>query len=111
MSQGTLPTPYNYQQAAIVAKQPDQTAVVPDVLTAGTYYILAHSVSGAAATAGYTLTVTQTATVSVAAVSPLTGGNAGNITLEIDGANFTPHDHRQPDTRRHPHEPPPPWTS
>ena len=32
---------------------------MPQVLTAGTYYILAQSVSGAAATAGYTLTVTQ----------------------------------------------------
>ena len=53
VSQGTLPTPYNYQEAADVANQLNQTVTVPQVLTAGTYYILAHSVSGAAATAGY----------------------------------------------------------
>lgn len=90
VSQGTLPTLYNYQQAATTANQPNQTVVVPQVLTSGTYYILAHSVSGAAATAGFTVTVTQTAAVKVSAVSPYSGGNAGNITIEIDGANFTP---------------------
>ena len=90
ISQGTLPTPYNYQEAAATANQPNQTAVVPQVLTAGTYYILAHSVSGAAATAGFTLTATQTAAVSVSAISPYSGGNAGNVTVEIDGTNFTP---------------------
>ena len=90
VSQGTLPTPYNYQEAAATANQPNQTAVVPQVLTAGTYYILAHSVSGAAATAGFTLTATQTAAVTVSAISPYSGGNAGNVTIEIDGTNFTP---------------------
>ena len=90
VSQGTLPTPYNYQEAAATANQPNQTAVVPQVLTAGTYYILAQSVSGAAATAGFTLTATQTAAVTVSAISPYSGGNAGNVTIEIDGTNFTP---------------------
>src|SRR6202042_2705106 len=55
VGQGTLPTPFNFQEEAAVANQPNQTVVVPQVLTAGTYYILAHSVSGAAATAGFTL--------------------------------------------------------
>ena len=32
---------------------------MPQVLTAGTYYVLAHSVSGAAAGASYTLTATD----------------------------------------------------
>ena len=41
ISQGTLPTPYNYQEAADVANQPNQTVTVPQVSTAGTYYILA----------------------------------------------------------------------
>ncbi len=90
ISQGTLPTPYNYQQAAATANQPNQTAVVPQVLTSGTYYVLAHSVSGAAATASFTVTATQTAAVSVSAISPYSGGNAGNVTIEIDGNNFTP---------------------
>ena len=90
VSQGTLPTPFNYREAAASANQPNQTAVVPQVLTAGTYYILAFSVSGAAATAGYTITATQTAAVSIAAISPYSGGNAGNVTIEIDGTNFTP---------------------
>jgi YD repeat-containing protein len=90
VSQGTPPTLYNYQQAAATPNQPNQTVVVPQVLTSGTYYILAHGVLGAAATAGYTLTVTQTAAVTVSAISPSSGGNAGNVTVEIDGTNFTP---------------------
>ncbi len=89
ISQGTLPTLYNYQEAAATSNQPNQTAVVPQVLTSGTYYVLAHSVSGAAATASFTVTATQTAAVSVSAISPYSGGNAGNVTIEIDGTNFT----------------------
>ena len=84
------PRPYNYQEAAVVANQPNQSVTVPQVLTAGTYYILAHSVSGAAATAAYTLTVTQSSAPTVSAISPASGGNAGNVTVEIDGTNFTP---------------------
>ena len=90
ISQGTLPTLYNYQQAAVTTNQPNQTAVVPQVLTSGTYYILAHSVSGAAATAAYTLTVTQSSAPTVSAFSPASGGNAGNVTVEIGGTNFAP---------------------
>ncbi len=89
VSQGTLPTPYSYQEAANLAGQPNQSLNVP-VSAAGTYYILVHSVSGAAATAGYTLTVTQTSALSVSGISPYSGGNASNVTIEIDGANFTP---------------------
>ena len=91
VSQETLPAPYNNQEAAAVANQPNQTVIVPQVLTAGTYYILAHSVSGAAATAGYTLTATQTNALTVTTISSYAGGNAGNVTVEIDGGtNFTP---------------------
>ncbi|HUY34489.1 MAG TPA: carboxypeptidase regulatory-like domain-containing protein, partial [Pirellulales bacterium] len=89
VGQGVPPTPYSYQEEAVVANQPNQTVLVPQVLTAGTYYILAHSVSGAAATAGYTLTAQQTTAVSVSAISSYAGGNAGNVTIEIDGENFT----------------------
>jgi RHS repeat-associated protein len=90
VSQGTEPTPYNYQEVADVANQPNQTVSVPQVLTAGSYYILVHSVSGDAARAGFTLTAGQVSALSVTVpTSPYTGGNGGNVTLEIDGANFT----------------------
>ena len=90
VSQGSLPTPFSFQEASAAANQPTQTVVVPQVLTAGTYYALAHSVSGNAATASYSLTVNQTAALGVSAFSPAAGGNAGNVTIEIDGTNFTP---------------------
>jgi RHS repeat-associated protein/uncharacterized repeat protein (TIGR01451 family) len=90
ISKGTLPTVYNYQEAATIPNQPNQTVAVPQVLAAGTYYVLAHSVSGAAATAGFGITATQTSALSVSAISSYAGGNAGNVTVEIDGANFTP---------------------
>ena len=90
ISQDTLPTPYNYQEAADVANQLNQTVTVPQVSTGGIYYILAESVSGAAATAGYTLTATQTAALAVTGIGEYSGGNAGNMTIEIDGTNFLP---------------------
>ena len=46
ISQGVLPTLYDYQEAADVANQPKQTLTVPQVAAGGTYYILAHSVAG-----------------------------------------------------------------
>ena len=91
VSSGSLPTPFNSQEASAAPNQANQTVIVPQVLIAGTYFILAHSVSGAAATAGFTLTATQgTALTVLASNTPYTGGNAGNATIEIDGANFTP---------------------
>jgi YD repeat-containing protein len=90
VSQGTEPTPYSFQQAAVIPNQPNQTVTVPQVLSAGTYYILAHSVSGSAAAAGYTITATQTSSMAVSAIAPSSGGNAGNVTVEIDGTNFPP---------------------
>jgi RHS repeat-associated protein len=89
VSQGTEPTPYNYQEAADVANQPNQTVTVPQVATATTYYILAESIAGNAATAGYSLTATQTGTMSVSAISSYAGGNGGNVTIAINGTNFT----------------------
>jgi RHS repeat-associated protein len=88
VSQGVPPTAYNYQFAA-VANQPNQTLLVPHVLAAGTYYILAHSVSGTAATASYSLTVSQSEALSITSFSNSTGGNGGNVTIEIDGNNLT----------------------
>ena len=89
VSQSALPMPYSAQQSA-AADQPNQTVAVPQVLTAGIYYILAHSVSGAAASAAYTITVTQSTNLVVSAISSYPGGNGGNVTVEIDGANLTP---------------------
>ncbi len=90
VSQGTLPTPYNYQEAAAAANQPSQTVTVPQVLAAGTYYVLAHSVSGDAATTGYTIMASQTSALAVSALSPDSGGAYGTVTIEIDGTNFSP---------------------
>ena len=92
VSEGTLPTPFAYQQAAAAVNQPKQVLLVPQIPTEGVYYVLAESVSGAAATAGYTLEAvsTQTAAVAVTGLGATSAGNAGNATVEIDGANFTP---------------------
>ncbi len=90
VSQGSPPTPSSYQQGADLANQANQTVMVPSVPTAGTYYVLAHSISGDAATASYTLTVTRSSGLTVSAISSYAGGNAGNVTIEIDGTNFTP---------------------
>jgi RHS repeat-associated protein len=90
VGQCTLPTPFNFEQAADAGNQPSQTVTVPQVLTAGTYYVLAHSVAGAAATAGYTLIAAQSSALAVSDISSYAGGNAGNVTIEIDGTNFAP---------------------
>jgi RHS repeat-associated protein len=90
INQGTLPTPYNYQVAAAIANQANQTAVVPQVLAPATYYILARSVSGSAATASFTVTVTQTSAARISSLAPGSGGNAGFLTIEIDGDNLAP---------------------
>ena len=90
VSQGSLPSPYNYQYAGKVANQPDQTVTVPSVPAAATYYVLVYSVSGQAATSAYSITATQTPALSVTAISPNTGANAGSVTVEIDGTNFSP---------------------
>ncbi|MCY2987649.1 MAG: hypothetical protein NTY19_07265, partial [Planctomycetota bacterium] len=90
VGQGFLPTLYRYQQAANVPNQPNQTVTVPQVIGEGTYYVLAHSVSGDAATAGYTLTATQSSGLTVTAISSYAGSNAAGATIEIDGTNFAP---------------------
>ncbi len=86
VSQGAAPTLYNYQFAA-TANQPNQSLSVPNV-AGGVYFILVHSVSGAAATADYTLNVTQTSALGVSATSLSSAGNAGDVTVEVDGTNF-----------------------
>ena len=90
VSQGTLPTPYNNLYSATTAKQPDQTVTIPQVLTAGTYYVLAQSLAGAAASAAYTLTATQSSALAITSIPATPSGNGGNATVEIDGTNFAP---------------------
>ena len=97
-SQGVIPTPYNYQYASIQQQPPSGMFVppeaqlrltVPQAVAGATYYILVRNVSGAAATANYTLTAAQSTVLSVSGFGPTTAGNAGKITVQIDGTNFT----------------------
>jgi RHS repeat-associated protein len=88
VSQSTLPTTSGFQPIAI-SDSPNQTVTVATP-AAGTYYILAYSVSGAAATASYTITATQSATLSVSSLGLTQAGNGGNATVPINGVNFTP---------------------
>jgi RHS repeat-associated protein len=88
-SLGVPPTPYDYQFAAASSNQASPTLLVPRTLAGGTYFILAHSVAGAAAAASYTLAVNQSTALGVTGISSYAGGNAGNVTIEIDGTNFT----------------------
>ena len=89
-SDSALPTPFHYDEGCNAANQLSETVTVPAALSGATYYVLAHSVSGSAAAAGFTLTVAAVSalTVNVPAM-PYTGGNGGNSTIEIDGANFS----------------------
>ena len=87
----TAPTAYNCQYASNTTNQPNQTVIVPQVAAPTTYYILVQSLSGAAATAGFSLTATQTSAVAVIAPSTAySGGNGGNLTIPIIGTNFEP---------------------
>ncbi len=90
VSASTEPTPYSYQYAANVANQTSQTLLVPSAAAPTTYYILAQGVSGAAATAGFTVTAKQTNALTVLpATTPYSAGNGGIITLPIAGTNFS----------------------
>ena len=85
--QGALPTSSNFQEGSNGANQTTQTATVPNT-TFGTYYILLHNIGGSLP-ASYTLTATQSNTLTVSSVSKFEGGDTGNMTMEIDGTNFT----------------------
>ncbi len=84
----TLPVPG--QAGTLVASSftpNEQLAIAPT--QTGTYLIDVHSQSGAAATAGFTLTAT---TPGLALLRAPAGsvGNGGTATIEIDGLGFTP---------------------
>ena len=88
-SQGTLPTTFSYQFEQSDASISSPTLTVPTVSAATTYYVLAHSIDGAAASASFTLTATQGSALTVTALPSPVGSNYGNFTLEIDGTNFS----------------------
>ena len=87
--QGSLPTPFNAQESSGGSSQQSQTLIVPQAATTATYYVLVHSVSGRPL-ASYTLTATQSSYPDGVVRLERPGGNAGNVTMEIDGTNFTP---------------------
>ncbi len=89
VSQGVLPTPYNYQESSDGANEPSQALTVPQVESETTYYIEAESIAGSAATSNFTITASQTSKLAVTGISPTAGGNLGSVTVEIDGTNFT----------------------
>jgi RHS repeat-associated protein len=89
VSRGVLPTAYASQYSANVGGQPSQALTVPQVTSAATYYILARGLSGNAAASDFTLTATQTSSLSVSSISSYAGGDTGDVTIEINGANFS----------------------
>ncbi len=81
-----LPTPGDYDYAA-VAFQPDQEVIVETTTAPGVYYVLACSrLSGA--TPGFTLTA-KTVGFELTGIDHSLGENTGRVTLEIDGSRFT----------------------
>jgi RHS repeat-associated protein len=88
-SQGTLPTPFNYQYAVNAAAVASPTLTIP-AAQPGTYYLLAHSIAGTAATSAFSLEAAQTSALAISALSKNPGSNYGNFTIEIDGAGLTP---------------------
>jgi len=90
LSGATLPTPYSYSQASNAANKLTQTVTVPTATPGVTYYVLAQSVSGNAATSAFTVTGSLVNGIMVnVPASPYSGGNNGSTTIEITGANFS----------------------
>jgi hypothetical protein len=84
---GTLPTPFDFDGQSVVASQPDQQLLVPTT-QAGTYYVLALSRWGAAATSDFTITASLPG-FALREVSPNTGGNTGRVTVKVHGSDLT----------------------
>lgn len=88
LRRGQLPTPWEYDFASRISSQPDQQLFVP-VTQGGTYYVLARSRAGAAATSAFTLTAALPG-LTVENVSTNVGGNTGRVTIKVEGGGFTP---------------------
>jgi RHS repeat-associated protein len=84
---GELPTPFDFVGQSVVANQPDQQLLVPTT-QAGTYYVLALSRWGAAATGNFTITASLPG-FALREVSPNTGGNTGRVTVAVHGSDLT----------------------
>ena len=90
VSQGTLPTPYNYQDDSAIPNQPNQTAVVPQVLDRRDLLHPGPQRLGRRRHSRLYADGHAEQCLDVSGLSPTSGGNAGNVTVEIDGTNFTP---------------------
>ncbi len=82
-----MPTPFEFDVVAREANQADQRVAIA-LTRPGTYYVLARSRLGAAATSPFTMTARGTQ-FQVDQVSPASGGNTGRVTVEIRGKRFT----------------------
>ena len=88
LRRGQLPTPWDYDFLSRSPGQPDQKLIVP-VTQSGVYYVLARSRAGTAATSAFTVTAALPG-LKVERVSTNVGGNAGRVTIKIEGGGFTP---------------------
>jgi YD repeat-containing protein len=84
---GSLPDPSDFDLAARIAGQPNQTLSVPTT-TGGTYYVCVRTVYGAASTSGFTLNATLP-TFGITSIDEPSGGNTGNVTIPIHGTLLT----------------------
>jgi RHS repeat-associated protein len=83
-----LPTLWEFDFAGRTPGELDQSLTVPVTLP-GTYYVLARSPAGAAATSSFAVTATQPV-FALESISPDTGGNTGPTTVAIRGTKLTP---------------------
>jgi RHS repeat-associated protein len=88
LRRGRLPTPWEFDLTSRAPGEPDQTLIVP-VTQSGVYYVLAASRVGEAAMAPFTVTASLPG-FSIQNVSTNVGGNAGRVTIKLEGAGFTP---------------------
>ncbi|MFO0818661.1 MAG: RHS repeat-associated core domain-containing protein [Pirellulales bacterium] len=86
VSRGSLPTRSEFDFSA-TDLGPNQEIVVPDSQP-GTYYVLAYANTGSVASNSYSITASEEA-FGIQKVSPDVVGNAGQVTLTIDGTRLT----------------------
>jgi RHS repeat-associated protein len=81
------PTLWDFDARSEAPSRPDQ-AIAYTTLTPGVYFVMARAVTGAAASAGFTLTATRTTSPGLTQVSPNLVGNIGTATFLVAGINF-----------------------
>lgn len=87
LASGVLPTPTSYDFRSSSGFQPDQVLTLP-YADATTYYLLVRAIGGNAGTASYTVTASHPA-FGVDNISPIQGGNTGQVTISVNGSNLT----------------------